>query len=289
MENAYPGAVSAHQGNISKITPTNGAIGTIAVFNDTMRVGLKGEADDASLGYINGRNDKYYRSKVLFGVNGGVGASAGSWWKVDNAMVVNYLSAHDNTTLWDKLTVANGSAPLSTRLAMNRLGATILYTSKGIVFYQAGEEMLRSKPNSKSPTGYDHNSYKSSDEINNLKWDSLTPTSNEYQMFKYYAGLSAIRTKFDIFTNHKASFMVYEHNDNLGYNIIITDSNGGKAIVIVNPQSTSINFTLDGTYNLICDGVTAGTTSLGTKSGNINIPAYSAYILVNDQVLNNPK
>ena len=289
MENAYPGAVSAHQGNISKITPTNGAIGTIAVFNDTMRVGLKGEADDASKGYINGKNDKYYRSKVIFGVNGGVGAAAGSWWKVENAMVVNYLSAHDNSTLWDKLTIANGNLPIETRLAMNRVGATILYTSKGIVFYQAGEEMLRTKPNEKCPTGYDHNSYKSSDEINNLKWDTLKPGSYEYKMFQYYAGLSAIRTSFDIFTNHKASFTAYEHGDNLGYNIIITDSNGGKAVVVINPQSTSINFTLDGTYHMVCNGVQAGTSSLGTYSGSITVPAYTAYIFVNGQVLNNPK
>ena len=288
MENAYPGAVSAHQGNISKITPTNGAIGTIAVFNDTMRVGLKGEADDASKGYINGNTSSYQRAKVLFGVNGGVGASAGSWWKVDNAMVANYLSAHDNSTLWDKLSIANGHESIDTRLKMNRLGATILFVSKGIVFFQAGEELLRSKPNPKAPHGYDHNSYKSNDEVNNLRWETLKEGSNEYNMFKYYAGLCAIRTDFDIFTNY-ATFVTYEHNDNSGFNIIISDGRGGKAVVVVNPQTNDINFTLDGTYHMVCNGSQAGTTSLGTYSGQIKVSGYSAYIFVNTQVLNSAK
>ena len=288
MENAYSGAVSAHQGNISQIAPTNGAIGTIAVFNDTMRVGLKGESDDASKGYISGNNG--YRAKVLFGVKGGnaVGGSA-SWWKVSNDMVVNYLSAHDNSTLWDKLAISNGTQSVESRLKMNRLGATILFTSKGIVFFQAGEEMLRSKPNPKAPHGFDHNSYKSSDEVNNLKWDALKEGSYEYEMFKYYAGLAAIRTSFDIFTDKNASFSVYEHNDNSGYNIIIDDGNGGKAVVVINPHAYAIKFTLDGTYHLICNGSSAGTESLGTRSGEISVPGTSGIILVNDKILNSAK
>ena len=286
MENAYSGAVSAHQGNISKIAPTNGAIGTIAVFNDTMRVGLKGEADDATKGYING-NGNSSRAKVIFGVKGGneVGGSA-SWWKVTNDMVVNYLSAHDNSTLWDKLTIANGTQAVETRLKMNRLGATILFASKGIVFFQAGEELLRSKPNAKAPHGFDHNSYKSSDEVNNIRWDVLKEGSNEYAMFQYYAGLCAIRTGFDIFTDKNASFKVYEHKDNPGFNIIIEDGKGGKAVVVFNAQAYQNSFTLDGTYHMICDGTVAGTTSLGTRSGQIGIPGYSGCIFVNDQVLN---
>ena len=288
MDNAYPGAVSAHQGNISKIVATNGAIGTIAVFNDTMRVGLKGESDDASKGYISGDTSK--RAKVIFGVKGGntVGGSA-SWWKVTNDMVVNYLSAHDNSTLWDKLAISNGSQSVDTRLKMNRLGATILFASKGIVFFQAGEEMLRSKPNEKSPHGFDHNSYKSSDEVNNIKWDVLKEGSNEYNMFKYYAGLCAIRTGYDIFTDKEASFLVYEHTDNAGFNIIIEDGNGGKAVIVFNPLGYNIKFNLNGSFHMLCDGNNASASSLGVKEGEISVPSYSGMIFVNEQVLNSAK
>ena len=288
MQNAYPGAVSAHQGNISKITATNGAIGTIAVFNDTMRVGLKGESDDASKGYISGDTSK--RAKVIFGVKGGntVGGSA-SWWKVTDDMVVNYLSAHDNSTLWDKLAISNGSQSVDTRLKMNRLGATILFASKGTVFFQAGEEILRSKPNEKSPHGFDHNSYKSSDEVNNIRWDVLKEGSNEYNMFKYYAGLCAIRTGYDIFTDKEASFIVYEHKDNAGFNIIIEDNNGGKAVIVFNPLGYNIKFNLNGSFHMLCDGNNASASSLGVREGEISVPSYSGMIFVNEQVLNSAK
>ena len=286
MQNPYdPTLRPATQANINRIKATNGGIGAIAVFNDIIRTGLKGESDDTSKGYINGKTDDYTRRRVLFGVNGGVGSGAGASWSTPTAMVVNYMSAHDNSTLWDKLTIANKGSSVEDRLQMNRLGATILLVSKGMAFFQAGEEMLRSKPNSKDPNGYDRNSYSSSDEVNNLKWEALTPTSNEYQMFLYYAGLCAIRTKIDIFTNNTV-FKTYAHSDNTGFSIEIEDGKGGKAYVIVNPEaSRSINYTLDGSYELICDGKTAGTTSLGTCSGSISIPARSAYILVKSSLL----
>ena len=287
MQNSYnPTLKAATQQYISNIKPTNGGIGAVAVFNDIIRTGLKGESDDKTKGYINGKTDAATRRRVLFGVNGGNGSGAGASWNTPSYMVVNYMSAHDNSTLWDKLTVANGSSSKSTRLAMNRLGATILYVSKGMVFYQAGEELLRSKPNSKYEYGYDHNSYKSSDEINNIKWDVLKVGSDEYNMFKYYAGLSAIRTDIDIFTNF-TKFETYAHDDNSGFSIKIEDGKGGHAYVIVNPdQYKSISYGLDNnTYELICNGVTSGTTSLGTCSGTISIPPCSAYILVTSNIL----
>ena len=149
--------------------------------------------------------------------------------------------------------------------------------------------MLRSKPNPKAPHGFDHNSYKSSDEINNLKWDALKEGSYEYEMFNYYAGLTAIRTSYDIFTDKNASFTVYEHNDNAGYNIIIDDGNGGRAVVVINPHAYAIKFNLNGTYHMVCDGTVAGASSLGTRSGEISVPGYSGMIFVNEKVLNSGK
>ena len=289
MQNSYdPTLKAATQQFISNIKPTNGGIGAVAVFNDIIRTGLKGESDDASKGYINGKTDAATRRRVLFGIMGGNGSGAGASWATKDLMVVNYMSAHDNSTLWDKLTTANKSSSKQARLAMNRLGATILFVSKGIVFFQAGEEMLRTKPNDKYDTGFDHNSYKSSDEINNLKWETLKVGSDEYNMFKYYAGLADIRRNLDIFTNY-TKFESYAHDDNTGLSIKIEDGKGGHALVIVNPeQSKSISYGLgDITYQLICDGAKSGTESLGSMSGTITVPPCSAYILVTSNLLPN--
>ena len=55
---------------------------------------------------------------------------------------------------------------------------------------QAGEEMLRSKPNEKSETGFDENSYSSPDATNSIKWDNK---GNVIDVYEYYKGLIAFR------------------------------------------------------------------------------------------------
>jgi pullulanase len=166
MQNSYnPTLKAATQQYIGLIKPTNGGIGAVAVFNDIIRTGLKAESDDRSKGYINGKADDYTRKRVLFGVLGGdMGGVAG--WRTPTHMVVNYMSANYNNTLWDKLAMSNPDNTVEERFAMNRLGATILFISKGTVFFQAGEELLRTKP--KGDGTFDENSYKSNDEINNI-------------------------------------------------------------------------------------------------------------------------
>ena len=58
---------------------------------------------------------------------------------------------------------------------MNKLGAAILMISQGTPFWQAGEEMLRTKDG-------DENSYKSSDAINNINWSVLAEGTREYEI-----------------------------------------------------------------------------------------------------------
>ena len=282
MGSTTDGSAQANQANISKITATNGAIGTIAVFNDQIRDGLKGSTfEETSTGYISGSASSSTRDKVLFGVKGGVGSGYG--WQVKNAMVVNYVSAHDNHTLWDKLTISAGNKSLEQRLAMNRLAAAIVMVSKGMVFFQAGEEMLRSKPLGNGK--YDHNSYMSDDEVNNIDWSVLKAGRNEYNMMQYYKGLIAIRNNIDIFSAKNVDFVT----SNLaydGFKITINDYNGGKAVVIVNPSSNgTITEKLDGEYHMICNGTVSGTTSLGSYNGNISVPACSVVILVTENLL----
>ena len=282
MGSTIDGSAQANQGNISKITATNGAIGTIAVFNDAIRDGLKGSTfEETSKGYISGAANAASRNKVVFGVKGGVGSGMG--WQVKNAMVVNYMSAHDNNTLWDKFVLSNGSDPVASRLAMNRLGATIIMVSRGMVFFQAGEEMLRTKP--LEDGGFDHNSYMSPDSVNNIKWDSLKPGSDEHNMMLYYKGLIAIRNNIDIFSA-KDIELITENIAYDGFAVKLNDYNGGKAIVIVNPSmSATLSYNFEGEYHMICSGSEAGTTSIQVCNGSVSVPACSAVILVTENLL----
>ena len=68
--------------------PTGDAIGSIAVFNDTIRDGLKGSVfDSKDQGYANGNSIKANANKVIFGIQGGQRIRGASWY-VDDAMVI---------------------------------------------------------------------------------------------------------------------------------------------------------------------------------------------------------
>ena len=176
----------ANQSNIRQITATGEGIGAVAVFNDAVRDGLKGSVfDPKDAGYANGNPAKLNAEKVIFGLQGGLRGKAVSWG-VDNSMVVNYTSSHDNHTLWDKLLLSAPDASEEERLAMNRLCAASVLLGRGIPFFLAGEEMLRSKSG-------DSNSYASSDEINNLDWDVLSADSPALKMSEFYRGLITLR------------------------------------------------------------------------------------------------
>ncbi len=276
MGQTVNGTQQANQSNISKIEKLPGAAGSVAVFNDAIRDGLKGSVFDVkSQGYINGAFDKN-GDKVKFGIEGG--ALSGIGWKVTGAAVINYMSAHDNNTLWDKLALANSSFSLENRLAMNRLGAAILMISKGTPFWQAGEEMLRSKP--KGDGTFDENSYKSSDAINNIDWSALAPDSDVQEMMLYYKGLIAMRKAYGIFRGAedvKVSFSAIHAG---GMQVLFEGADGSRALVVINPNGVSAKHTLEGTWNLVADGTRAGADVLAQESGEVTLDPYTVRIYV---------
>ncbi len=176
----------------------------IAAFNDNLRDTIKGSVFQASeKGYINGRNG--LEESIKFGVAastwhqgvdyGRVVYSSNAPWAAEPSQTVNYTSAHDNFTLWDKLALSNPKDSHELRVRMNLLSAAILFTCQGIPFFQAGEEFLRSKPLNEEGTAFDDNSYRSPDMINSLKWDQLHLNK---EVVDYYKGMIALRKKHEL-------------------------------------------------------------------------------------------
>ena len=273
MGSTIDGSPQANQTNISKIVPTGDAIGGIAVFNDAIRDGLKGSVFDATArGYINGQ-PKANWNKVQFGIMGGQGAGIG--WKVENAMVINYMSAHDNNTLWDKLLLSNPDASEDNRNRMNNLGAAILLISKGTPFWQAGEEMLRTKDG-------DENSYQSSDAINNIDWSVLKEGDRRYETMLYYKGLIEMRKHYDIFTDLSAEIVKVDELDSGVVALTYDDGKGGQALVVINPHATALPYTLEGEWNLVANATQAGSAIIERQSGEVKVAAISVLVYVND-------
>mgnify|MGYP004641115535 CR=1 FL=1 len=195
----------ANQHNIAKVKASHNAIGSIAVFNDVIRDGLKGNVFEVqSRGYINGGACYDSANKVAFGLKGGVGTH-GIYWEAKDAMVVNYMSSHDNNTLWDKLKLSNINATKQQLLAMNRLGAACILLSRGMPFMLAGEELLRSKNG-------DGNSYNASDDINNIDWQALTSDADALAMAKWYKDLIALRRTNAFIGNSHVSCNILDDN-----------------------------------------------------------------------------
>ena len=269
------GSAQANQTNISQIQPTGDGIGAVAVFNDAIRDGLKGSVfEKTGRGYINGSSAGNV-NKVVFGIKGGQGIGQG--WSVTDSMVINYMSAHDNNTLWDKLLLSNPEASDDQRNRMNNLGAAIIMISKGTPFWQAGEEMLRTK-------GGDENSYKSSDAVNNIDWSVLREDTREFATMQYYKGLIEMRKAYSIFTDPKAQVVSAEELGSGVLAITFDDGKGGQALVLLNPHNTGLPYTLEGQWNLVATATEAGAAVLAQETGNVTVDAIGVRIYVSDKL-----
>ena len=60
--------------------------------------------------------------------------AAGGTWTDTPEKVINYVSCHDNLTLWDKLQISRPDCDAVERLAMNRLAAAMVFTAQGVPF-----------------------------------------------------------------------------------------------------------------------------------------------------------
>ncbi len=75
---------------------------------------------------------------------------------------VNYVSAHDNETLFDAIQFkAPASATIADRVRMQNLGNSLVMLGQGLPFFHAGDDLLRSKSG-------DRNSYNSGDWFNRI-------------------------------------------------------------------------------------------------------------------------
>jgi len=231
---ALDSSLLATQNNISRIQASPKAIGAVAVFNDVIRDGLKGNVFEVqSRGYINNGANYDNANKVCFGLKGGVGTHK-IHWKVDNAMVVNYLSSHDNNTLWDKLKLSNINSNKHELVQMNKLGATCVLISKGISFMLAGEEMLRSKNG-------DGNSYNSSDEINNLDWKAFVQDKDSQDMIMWYKNLIEMRMENSFIKDCYVSCNIIECNM---IEVFYHKENSLQGYAIINPNDYALRHTL---------------------------------------------
>ena len=103
----------------------------IGMFNDDIRDTIKGSVFyDDHLGFVNGGT--HLENALRYGITGAVAhpqvdydAYGSKPWAKEPGQSINYVSCHDNYTLWDKLSVSCPEASEEKKKAMNRLCAAI--------------------------------------------------------------------------------------------------------------------------------------------------------------------
>jgi len=184
---------------ISKLRLGNVAVaeaGHIGAFNDQFRGAIKGDNDGKGKGYMFNYNASDFTWNIRVGTRGSIRYSKGKtplpnlWdpmFAYDPEQSVNYISAHDNFCLWDKIKYVGEDNPYGKRVASFGMGMVL--TSQGIPFIHAGDEMLRTKVYN-SDWKYAKNSFNAPDEYNMIRWDWKVDNAD---VFRYFKELIALR------------------------------------------------------------------------------------------------
>ena len=144
---------------------------------------------------------------------------------------------------------------------MNRFGTSIIMIGKGIPFFLAGEEILRSK-------GGDANSYKSSDEVNNIRWDDLTAGSDNMAMRDFYRGLIALRKANAFITGGEIACEVLEDS---AIEVRWTENEKTVAYALINPRGDREAVLPEGEWQALLYNETIDPEGTQTLSGTVNV------------------
>ncbi|WP_253806010.1 type I pullulanase [Paenibacillus sp. Cedars] len=286
-----------------------------AVFNDHFRHAIKGDNDGRGRGFATG--EPWYEGAVVEGMMGSIHDFA-----LHPSETVNYVTVHDNLNLWDKILIAEGMEQQAGLLHLmdgklpdggdvwqataasnpyagvsdedvmravpvrrSLLANGIVLLSQGIPLLHAGDELLRTKFG-------DHNSYRSGDAINAIRW------SNKQRfrpVFDYYKGLIALRKAHPAFRmttreEIEEHMEVLRSSDRIIAYRLMNNAAGdswSQIVVVVNGNEHEMTVDLPPTlyrWNIVVNEQHAGTETIETSDqGAVTVPGLSLMVLYEDR------
>ena len=164
----------------------------IAAFSDELRDALRGpfsnDKQPAMLAGLTGNKES-----VKMGIVGSIPHPQVDYNKVNyskNAwaeqphQLITYVSCHDDMCLNDRIKNSIPNLSEQQLVRLNLLAQTLVFTSQGVPFIQAGEELFRDKK-------MVHNSFKSPDSINAIDWSRR---DSHKEVYEYYRALMQLRS-----------------------------------------------------------------------------------------------
>ena len=269
----------------------------IGAFSDDMRDALRGPFSDdhqgALLAGLTGQEES-----LKFGIVGGIAHPQVDMTKVNYdkkpwtnnpTEQISYVSCHDDMCLVDRLkasiaSLTDKNIPEAMRTAellrIDQLAQTCVFTSQGVPFILAGEEMLRDKKGV-------HNSYNSPDSINQFTWTNLQKYP---QAFAYYKSLIQLRKNhpaFRLSTGDKVrqhlEFLPAQETCLVGFQLKNLEGiDAWKNIIVIynfNKEAKKMQIP-EGNYTVACCNGVINEEGLGFVSGKeVEVAPQSALIL----------
>jgi len=260
----------------------------IASFSDDIRDAIKGHWSNVEeKGFVSGKNGM--EESIKFGITGStfhpeidyskVNYSDTSWAD-EPTKCINYVSCHDNNTLYDKLKISCPEASEEDIIKMDILANTIVLTSQGVPFLHAGVEMLRTKK-------MVENSYNVPDSINQIDWSRKKEFSKVVEFYKSLIQLRKHHTAFRMgetkLIQEHLHFLDVKEKNVVAYQIKDAPEDNWKDIIVIfngNNETKTIDIP-QGEWKITLKGDKILENGLETFSGDkIDIDAISALILV---------
>lgn len=274
---------AAEQADKKNIINLNG----VGAFNDSTRDGIKGSVFSSWMGgFVQG--DYSTKNAVKYGITGGITHTDNTGynsWHGSPDKTINYVTAHDNNTLHDKLYLSlKDTNRLGEIEALSLQSHGLILTSQGIPFIHAGDEFLRSKEISEGV--FDHNSYQSPDSINQIQWNWKVEYANHYKDFKKLLDIrnshQELRMTSQADINNNLRFVFNEQNGVISY--IVKNTNENRTLLIItNANRSNLIANLPaGEWQILLD---TSSSNVEKVSNELNVKAGSFYVLSIDKVL----
>lgn len=259
----------------------------IAAFSDEMRDALRGPFNDNKQGaFLAGLPGG--EESIKFGIVGAVQHPqvcndsvnySQAPWAGEPTQMISYVSCHDDMCLVDRLRASIPGIKDDELARLDKLAQTAVFTSQGIPFIYAGEEVMRDKKGV-------HNSFQSPDSINAIDWSRKALHAD---VFAYYKGLIQLRKNHPAFRLGSAE-LVRRHLEFLpveGKNLVawrLKEHAGGDRwediVVVLNSRREPARVAVpQGNYTIVCKDGAINEDGLAKVSGaELVVPAQSALI-----------
>ncbi len=273
----------------------------VGVFNGAYREALKGSNDDTRSAYMFNNVDAADGGWAIYDGFRGSSYNANdgrnsTWFRnyaADPEQSINYISAHDNFALWDKvyLSASNNVVQNSSHQVISftppsdlayakrvvNFGMGLILTSQGIPFIHAGDEFLRTKTNNQqigTPSAWNygehggaHNSYNAPDSFNAIRWSNKVANAATFDYFKQLIELRRQHAGLRMNSNQEiAQYLSVNRPEQFAGQVItgyITDPSDSHNLFIVYNSGNNQTVSLPaGTWTKVADANGAANASV---------------------------